>query len=912
MIGRTLSHFRVVDRIGEGGMGVVFRAEDERLGRAVALKVLPPERLADEEHRLRFLREARAAAAVTHPNIATVHEIGEAGGVVFIAMELVEGRTLREAIGGKPLSLREAVRLAAEIADGLAAAHAAKVVHRDLKPDNVIVTADGRVKILDFGLAKLLDERREREPGEASRLATISNEMTQAGRVLGTTAYMSPEQARGLPVDARSDVFSFGVVLYEMITGKPPFRGSTTMDTLTAILREQPVPPVELNPEVPPELTRIIGKCLEKEPGERYQDTRDLLVDLRRLKRDSDSRPLPEAESTAPSVPVPARRGFSMWIVAAGLAIVVPIAVLYLVPLLYRGGRRADGAASGSRAVMTMRRLARIENLAGAALSPDGKFLAYVARKEGKFELSIRQVGTGSDIEVVPPQNAVVSGLEFSPDGDYLYYLSREQDASIYNTLFRVPSLGGTPRKLLFDVDSSVAFSPDGKRIAFLRGQPDDQIPKSALMIADADGANPRQIASKSFPAFFGYPTGPTWSPDGRRIAAPVWRSGSPATVVISEFAVADGGETTLGTKTWSQIYAMAWLPDRSGLVVIGGDRVEPVSPLWLVAYPRGDVRRITNDLNAYVGLNVSADGKSLATVQVTSAGDVWAAPAADPSAANQITSGEGPAFVPYVVPLYFASSSTLAATPSGSIVFETKRAGPSQLWTMAPDGSERRRLSPEGMEASAPRVARATGRVAFDGRGPDLHSRVFRMEADGSNVAAVTGDSDEGVAAVSPDGEWLLYRKAADPSVWKVPLAGGPSKRIEIDRAATFNPCYSPRGKTLWVGDLVQGAGRMEIEFVEMSSADVPTGRRLACPAVCEIFLPWKLSPSGEAFECLGELDGVYNLWSTPLAGGEPRPVTRFKSGHVLDFDWSPDGKRLFLWRGDATTDVVLITNFE
>ena len=289
MIGTKLSHFRIVAKLGEGGMGVVYRAEDERLRRPVALKVLPPELVSNEERRLRFLREARAAAAVTHPNIATVYDVGEADGQVFIAMELVEGRTLREAIGGKPMLLRDAMRVATEMAEGLARAHQGQVVHRDLKPDNVIVTSDGHAKILDFGLAKLLEKERRSEGAEMSRLETISGAMTREGKIFGTAAYMSPEQARGLTVDARSDLFSFGVVLYEMVTGRVPFEGKTATDTLSAIIRDQPLPPSQHNSEVPAKLEEFIAKCLEKDPAERYQHADEMAVDLRKLKRVTES-----------------------------------------------------------------------------------------------------------------------------------------------------------------------------------------------------------------------------------------------------------------------------------------------------------------------------------------------------------------------------------------------------------------------------------------------------------------------------------------------------------------------------------------------------------------------------------------------------------------------------------------------
>jgi serine/threonine protein kinase len=284
-----LSHYRLIEKIGEGGMGVVYRAEDTKLRRQVALKVLPPELVANEERRLRFLREARTAAAVNHPNIAHVYEIDEAAGVVFITMELVEGKTLRKQMGGKALPMKDAVRIATEIAEALAEAHKARVIHRDLKPDNVIVASSGHAKILDFGLAKLHEDRDEARRSELSHTETISGETTREGKVLGTPAYMSPEQARGKPVDSRSDLFAFGTTLYEMATGRSPFKGRTTTDTLSAIIRDEAIPASQINAEVPPEMERIVGKCLQKEPGQRYQHTDELVVDLRHLKRTTDS-----------------------------------------------------------------------------------------------------------------------------------------------------------------------------------------------------------------------------------------------------------------------------------------------------------------------------------------------------------------------------------------------------------------------------------------------------------------------------------------------------------------------------------------------------------------------------------------------------------------------------------------------
>jgi tetratricopeptide (TPR) repeat protein/predicted Ser/Thr protein kinase len=289
MIGRTLSHFRILARIGKGGMGVVYRAQDERLRRAVALKVLPPDLVANEERRLRFLREARAAAAIGHPNIATIYEVDEADGVVFIAMELVEGKTLRELIGGRPMPVEEALRIATGIAEGLAEAHKAKIVHRDLKPENVMVGTGRQVKILDFGLAKVIEEQVEVRRSQLTQADTVSRQLTREKRVLGTAAYMSPEQARGDRVDTRSDLFSFGSTLYEMVTGRAPFRGGNDIETLSAILREPAAPASRSNTDVPGALDNLIGRCLEKDPKDRYQDTQELVEGLERIRRATEA-----------------------------------------------------------------------------------------------------------------------------------------------------------------------------------------------------------------------------------------------------------------------------------------------------------------------------------------------------------------------------------------------------------------------------------------------------------------------------------------------------------------------------------------------------------------------------------------------------------------------------------------------
>ena len=645
-----LAHYRVVGPLGAGGMGEVYLAQDQTLERNVALKVLPQELVRSEERVRRFVQEAKSASSLNHPNIITIYEIGQdtvrpasgevsTGSVQYISMELVSGKTLGAKIHEEKTDLRTLLGFLAQAAEGIAKAHSAGIVHRDLKPGNIMVSDDGFAKVLDFGLAKLTEKR----GGEASATAmTEVGAQTAEGAVLGTVYYMSPEQVQGKSVDHRSDVFSFGCMLYEAVTRQRPFLADSNVETMHKILHDRPTPIEEINPTAPAELRRLIRRCLHKTPDQRLQSMKDLAIELREIVDEYDTLSASATSATTGSGSIPAitarKRRVSPLI--AGALLVAAVSIVYGVWSSRRGGESAVQPFQNMRAATQTSR----GDVNSGALSPDGRYLAYVAGAAGQSTLRVRQVATGSDVEVLPVQDATFESPSFTPDGNYLYYLKRSRAQPIYRSLMRVPSLGGAEEERGFDVDSRVTFSPDGKRACFLRGVPQEQ--RDALIIRDLEAGTDKEFAVVNRPEQVA--GAPSWSPDGKRIAVFTVRQAPKLQATLAMFDAQTGKREDFLVKTNAVFTDLAWMPDGRGLVVAGTIVNEGIrSQVFMVTYPGAQVQRVTNDFDVYSNVSASGGDGAIAALRVSETANLYLA---DPVAgsARRLTSATSPERSPF------------------------------------------------------------------------------------------------------------------------------------------------------------------------------------------------------------------------------------------------------------------------
>ncbi len=881
MIGTTLGHYRIEELLGKGGMGEVYLAEDTKLGRRVALKLLSKELAGDADRRQRFEREARAAAALNHPNIVTIHSVEEVDGVPFITLEVVDGQTLSSIIPTGGMALEKLLTIGIPLADAIGAAHQRGITHRDLKPANVMVTSDGRVKVLDFGLAKLKEEA-----WSAASAALPTQELTGEGRILGTVAYMSPEQAEGRAVDPRTDVFALGVLLFEMATGDRPFKGDTQMSVLSAIIKDTPSSVTALNRELPRDLAKIVQRCLAKDPEDRYQTAKDLRNGLRGLKEDLASGELAASSPSGAAARVAAARPVWKHPAVLGLAALVVAAVAYAVGGF---GRPAEPVRASFDSI-ALARLTTTGTAGLAAISADGRYAAYVVNENRQQSLWLRQVSTSSNVQIVPPAAALYDGVSFSPDSNYIYYVVYRRGENLAS-LFQVPVLGGGARKLVEDIDTAPTFSPDGRQFAFLRGIP--ALPGTAVMLADADGGNERQLALRKAPLDFPL-EGIAWSPDGRVIAVPgTNRDTLEGSIVIVD--AESGAETVLGSHPWHDVQYLSWMPDGGSLLVnaqeAGG---ESSFQIWSVSYPGGRVARVTNDLSTYRGLSLSADGSSFVSVRSELRSRVWAIPEGDVDQAAEVTAGAGTD----------DGVGGLAWTPDGRVVYAASTSGNSDIWIMNADGSNRVQLTNAPEEDYLPLVTPDGSAIVFGSEREGART-LWRMNLDGSSPTRLGAGQVGFRPVLSFDGQWVYY---SDPQRenFRIRVAGGSPELLlaELTSAGRtlppgfHEPIPSPDGRAI-AGHYQDAEARGERIAVLSLDAGAPERLFPRVPPNAR----W--APDGKS---LIYNDGV-NLWRQPLVGGAPAQVTQFSGDQIFAFAVSADQRRWALVRGQVDADVVLVT---
>jgi serine/threonine protein kinase len=931
--GTILGRYEIRSLIGAGGMGEVYLAQDTQLRRPVALKLLPATFTQDEDRLRRFEQEAYSASALNHPNILTIYEIGHIDSTRFIAMEYVEGETLRQHLSrsstnsgdgqlfGTGTRLHEALDIAIQIASALAASQAAGIAHRDIKPDNIILRRDGYVKLLDFGLAKLT----ERPPTADTEAPTRALVNTSPGAVMGTVNYMSPEQARGHVVDSRTDIWSLGVVLYEMIAGRVPFEGPTPSHVIVSILEKEQPPLSRFLNEVPEALEWIVTKALTKDRDDRYQTAREMLTDLRRLKQRLDVGAEMERsiapDASSPHITGGGFRGGSTMSgfplnrhttqlgadptvssaeyivqgiskhkigVVVGLGLLVAAIVAGAVLWLKFGSR--DTAHTFRK--IRLSQLTNTGNANLATISPDGKYVVHVVNDGTSSSLWVRQAATSSNVQIVPPSESRYIGVTFSKDGNYVYYVVYEKNSPM-GIVYQIPVLGGAPRKITQDVDTPITFSPDGKRFAWIRNFP--QSGETAVFVSNSDGSGEQKIAARQRPKRFtaGGAIGPSWAPEGNVIACTVAGPENGAdrhTIALVDTETKTETEAT--PHRWSFVQQVVWTPHSTGMVLTAQEQQGGPNQLWYLAHPTGEVERITNDLNNYNGISISADGANIATVQSQTTSSVWFAPSGNADAATKVTSGTN------------EGGNGLSFMPDGRIVYTAFGAGRSDLFIANADGTNQRQLTANAGLNALP-YASPDGRYIFFTSTRTGSPHIWRMDIDGTNLKQITDGIAEIFPVVTPDSKWVIFQNISDLRLWKAPVDGGQATQI-MDKLAS-QAAISPDGKIVACRYREAELSPFQLALIDFATGN--TMKTIDVPPTNSV-LDW--TTDGRSVLYIDTRGGVSNIWSQPIDGGQPKQLTHFKSDLIFAFDLSKDGKQVALSRGTVSNDVVLIADVQ
>ncbi len=858
--GRLLGHYKIVKLLGKGGMGEVYEALDQRLGRKVALKILPRSLSDNAQRRTRFEREAKTVAALQHPNIVTLHSIEEEDEQLFLVMELVDGKPLAKHIPRQGMALANFFEVAVPLAEAVAAAHKQGITHRDLKPANVLIDTEDRVRVLDFGLAKTA------EGMDLAESIGSTESLTEEGRILGTVAYMSPEQAEGKPVDHRSDIFSLGVMLYEMATGERPFQGESGMSVISSILRDDPTSVTEVRSQFPRHLGRIVRRCLQKDPRRRYQTALDLRNDLLELKEELDSGSLEVPAAVAPAKP---RWRWVPWALAAVAA--VALAVLWL--------QRDPGDEPAAR--QEVRRLTTQGTPNSSAISPDGRYVAYESTSLQAHSVRLQQVETGSDIELVsgPAHDFSIGGLRFSGDGNYLYYVSGQSGAAF--ELHRVPILGGASERLLERVINA-AISPDGQWVAAVRADEFND-PWNVLEVVSVEDGALRSRTELEGREFWSV----VWDSSSRDLLVEIGSERTEGLFVVS----ADGGDpvsipSTIAFSTISDI-----CPDSQGESILVTGRSEgSAHQIWRLDRASGTTSPLSTDFHDYSGCDRSADGALVVTIRHDVRSQLWVVPVDAPETARPVATSSGPR----------DGADGVAWRDSQTLIYHAPHGEDWQLWQVDLETGSDRVLTTHG----AHQPAAAADKVVYGGGWRGERYGVYGFSDDDARLARRLSPPDkitDGNPGLSPDGEWVFFPLLVDTGLRMVRVPWNGGEPIPIYDGSSHLVQFSPDGARFNSHILVDGAYRTGI-----FAADASTPAKIL-ESHSVVTSPWA---SDESIYEVRIVEGTMNIFEVSVESGEARQVTDFRSGDIHAFAVSPDLTRLAVARGEVANELLLIEN--